>query len=235
MRNCGFKLAKIGFEAGNDEDLKIYNKRASLQQNIETMELLEKYDIYTGFIGFIMFNPYTTRNKLTLNYRFLSNANICYISKYTSILMISKDTEIFCRAKRDDLLTYEGEFYQDEGFSYKFEQPDIREIYEFVKTYLNAEEVWKLSERCENSANFIFSFYEFVENGDAYKNKMMEILKKNADVLKSYFFHLYEKFNVKVCEDMFPKMINQYSENVQELSSLRYSLYKKYIKISTLK
>lgn len=230
MRACGFNLAVVGIEAGNDKDLKVYNKRATSSQNKCTLKLLESMDIYTGLFGFIMYNPYTTRETLTLNYRFLIEANASDLTKFVSKLTIHNKTAIFYQVKEDGLLTYQGKFYQDGGFLYKFMQPDIDEIYKFAQEYLDTPEIEKMSSDVEDSSDFIISFFEFVEGGKKYKDEMIEILKRNASILKMYFYHLYEKFDLQTCKDLAPQMINTYSNNVTELMTLRNKLFKQYIK-----
>ena len=69
----GLNLLMIGIEAGNEADLKIYAKKASLNDNIYALKLLSGTRIPFR-PEFIMFNPYSTfsglREKATLLNRF---------------------------------------------------------------------------------------------------------------------------------------------------------------------
>lgn len=234
MRSCGFKLVTVGVESGNVDDLKVYNKRATIQQNKATLKLLEEMDIYDKSIGFIMFNPYTTRKKLTLNYRFLSKFRSGSIEKYTTKLRIYKYTKLFERVKEDGFLTDEGSYYQVEGCSYKFKEPDIEEIDQFIQTYLHTTEINNLNRQLEISYDTILSFYDYIENGEVYKNKLMKIYDRNAELLRIYFYHLYEEFDVNKCKELLPEMLKSYSDNIKDLKILRFSIYKKFNKILDL-
>jgi radical SAM superfamily enzyme YgiQ (UPF0313 family) len=234
MRSCGFKLVTVGVESGNDDDLEVYNKRATVQQNKATLELIEEMDIYAKSIGFIMFNPYTTHKKLTLNYRFLSEFRSGSIEKYITKLRVYRYTKLFERIKKEGLLTDEGSYYQVEGCSYKFKEPDIEEIDQFIQTYLHTSEIISLNRQLEISYDTILSFYDFIENGEVYKNKLIKIYDKNAELLITYFYHLYEEFDIKKCKELLPEMLKIYSDNIKELQMLRFSLCKKINKMLDL-
>jgi len=227
MRSSGFKLVIVGIESGNDEDLRIFNKRASLRQNRITLNLLKEADIYSQAIGFIMFNPYTTHYKLTQNYRFLCEFGIGSMARFTSKLRVYIQTDMYEQVKKDGLLTYEGSFYQNEGCTYQFKHADIECIDNFVRKYFGTNQIQKLNVDFETSSNFIISFYEFVENGLQYKTKMMEIVRRNSELLKEYFFHLYVEFDLRKSEELLSDIIKEYSKNVNETITLKFGLYKK--------
>jgi radical SAM superfamily enzyme YgiQ (UPF0313 family) len=221
MRSCGLKIAAVGIEAGNDEDLRIYNKRASLQQNRETIKLLKKMDIYTGGFGFIMFNPYSKRKNISLNYQLLVENEISDFFRYTSKLMLIGDTEIYERVKKDGLLTIQGTFYQEDGLSYDFKEPDIVEIWKFVEDNLLTNEISEMSNMNEDYAEFVISFYEYLENGEVYKNEMLKIKRENAELLRVFFHYLYEKYDIEKCKEILPQMLSKYKKNTNSLVHLR--------------
>ena len=229
MRKSGFNVAQVGIESGNSEDLLLYNKRATLKQNKDTLNLLNEMDIFARFFGFIMFNPYTTKERLKLNYRFLCEFGAGLLSMFVNKLEIYNKTSICNQVKKDDLLTCEGRFY-DNGFTYKYRQSDIEEIDCFINKYFNGDDISKINKNTAGSCMFIYNFYKFVDSGLFYRNKMLEILNDSANLLKEYFYVLYEEFDINKCENMFTKMIKAYAKNSDELFSLRNTLLKQYLR-----
>lgn len=70
LKKSGLCTAFVGIEAGTEEDLRIYNKRANMEDNHRVIELFNRYDICIE-PGFINFNPYSTFDKLRKNVEFL--------------------------------------------------------------------------------------------------------------------------------------------------------------------
>ena len=68
---CGF----IGIEAGNDEDLRQYNKRTTVVDNVKTFQLFARHDINVQ-PGFINFNPFSTMQTVEANYHFLDRYDL---------------------------------------------------------------------------------------------------------------------------------------------------------------
>lgn len=231
MRSCGLKIAAVGIEAGNDEDLRIYNKRASMQQNIETLKLLMKMNIYTGGFGFIMFNPYSKRKNISLNYQLLVENEISDFFRYTSKLMLIDDTKMYEMVKKDGLLTNHGTFYQEDGLSYSFKEPDIVEIWQFVEDNLLTDEIVEMSNMNEDYSEFVVSFYEYLENGEEYNSEMLKIKRMNAELLRVFFHHLYEEFDIEKCKEILPQILSEYRENTNNLVHLRNKMLRQLMKV----
>lgn len=68
---CGF----IGIEAGNDDDLRQYNKRTTVADNVETFRLFARHDINIQH-GFINFAPFSTMQTAEANYHFLDRYDL---------------------------------------------------------------------------------------------------------------------------------------------------------------
>lgn len=106
-RSAGFVEFVIGIEAGNEKDLCLYNKRATLKDNKEILSLLPKVKI-NPFYGFIMLNPYSTRETLKANYEFLTEYK-CYIpGNYIFFLMLDRSVPILKKLDSDNLITRKG-------------------------------------------------------------------------------------------------------------------------------
>lgn len=115
----------IGIEAGNEADLKLYNKIATVDDNYKVMDLFKKYDISIS-PGFINFNPYTTIDRLKDNMKFLKRYG--YFTGFFTYLDIYKGTVIYNKIEGDGLLTYEA----NSKFKYKFCDEKIGKFAEYI-------------------------------------------------------------------------------------------------------
>lgn len=94
LKEAGLYAVSLGVESGNKNDLDIYNKGATVQQNIQALKILKKYKIKV-MMGFIGFNPYSTLKSLTDNLFFLkSYAKDCITNKISLQLYVHADDQI---------------------------------------------------------------------------------------------------------------------------------------------
>jgi anaerobic magnesium-protoporphyrin IX monomethyl ester cyclase len=70
MKEHGLFVVYLGIENGTDAGLKIMNKHANREQNIQAVETLKKLDIYFDF-GFMLFHPWSTTESISENIDFL--------------------------------------------------------------------------------------------------------------------------------------------------------------------
>ena len=120
MHKLGLDNIFIGFEAGNKADLKLYGKIATLEDNQRALHLLNIYDLpYT--IGFMMFNPYTTLDRLRENINFLKQGK-CIITPYilSSRMRLYNGAAIIQKVLKDGLLTTSLDDIFAEERNYKF-------------------------------------------------------------------------------------------------------------------
>ncbi|SCY96052.1 B12-binding domain-containing radical SAM protein [Alkaliphilus peptidifermentans] len=132
LKKSGLVTVCIGLESADAEDLKLYNKNATLNEIEKAIEVLQQHDINVD-PGFINFNPYTTFQKLKKNIDFLERhgfaSNPDYIIKSSRIY---RGTTLHKRASRDNLLrdeeVYECGFY--------FADTRIKDLYEYTFLHL---------------------------------------------------------------------------------------------------
>jgi len=94
----------IGIEAGNEEDLRKYNKTATVGDNSFALSYCRDNNIYYE-VGFININPYSTVEKLRQNANFIFQNNLggdlkCILSRYKLI----PQTTLYKKVKNDGLL-----------------------------------------------------------------------------------------------------------------------------------
>lgn len=134
LTGLGLDRIFIGIEAGNEADLKLYNKRASLSENIQAMELLSDLQI-SVIVGFIMFNPYSTFQRLKKNSDFLKRFGLYTESRIMSTrLAVFNGTPLTKIIARDGLLENNVEFPIDEEFSYRFMDVRIEQAWAVLNT-----------------------------------------------------------------------------------------------------
>lgn len=70
MQEHGLLAVYLGVESGNSIGLKALNKRVSVQQNYEAIDILKEHDVAMS-IGFMLFDPSSTVETVRENIRFL--------------------------------------------------------------------------------------------------------------------------------------------------------------------
>jgi anaerobic magnesium-protoporphyrin IX monomethyl ester cyclase len=73
MKDHGLVYVSMGVESGNDQGLRMLNKRVSVGQNLAAIELLRKFDIGCS-MGFMILDPSSTVNTVRENTGFLKKA-----------------------------------------------------------------------------------------------------------------------------------------------------------------
>ncbi len=104
MKDSGFVGTIFGIESGNDEDLRLYNKIATAEDNYKTIKYFRDNEIGID-IGFINFNPYSTIKRLSKNIDYLEKT--CYASVLYYIVErcgITRFSDIYYKVKDDGLL-----------------------------------------------------------------------------------------------------------------------------------
>jgi len=79
LKQAGLRKVYIGIESGVNRSLDMFNKRMNREQNANALKLLEEEKIFVE-IGFIGFDPFTTREEFAENVEFLSS--LCGKSEY---------------------------------------------------------------------------------------------------------------------------------------------------------
>lgn len=129
LKDSGFVGVIFGTESGNKEDLKLYNKIATVEDNLKSIELFRKHDIAVD-IGFINFNPYSTIDNLYNNVKFLFKTEFGSVLYYfVERCGITRFSAIYNRVKKDGLLI---EDKDSECHSYRYVNEDVGELSNFL-------------------------------------------------------------------------------------------------------
>lgn len=131
-KQAGLESIYLGIESGNENDLKLYGKIATIQDNIDAVRLIKNECLDLTF-GFINFNPYSTIDKLYKNINFLYNYDLPFsIETLLTFLEVFPQTAISKMIIRDRLL-YDNYEYSDLGINFVFQDFKVEKLFEALR------------------------------------------------------------------------------------------------------
>lgn len=138
----GLEKVNIGFEAGNNRGLTILNKRARIEDNYNAISIIKKFpQIYLTF-GFIMLHPYSTRNDLYENAKFLHSTGFGQVIRhYFWRLEIYPDTLLEKKLIEDQLLDKDYNI-NDGMYMYHFAEREMILFDDIFREMLTLQSVW---------------------------------------------------------------------------------------------
>lgn len=225
MRKAGFTQVFIGVEAANEFDLKLYNKRSTVNDNERAIKLFRENDIEV-IIGFIIFNSFSSMHSLRANYEFLRDFNAYHITHYINELEVRYNTPIYHHLKKQKLLGDNYSYLNPIG--YNFTQPDVFKMYEFVRKVISKSPIIKEEFGLIAFDNLWNGFRAFYNNElDCFKEELQTIRNKLASELSSFFEHLYIHNDLKYSVENFGSFENRIMNIFSEYNSFKIRLLKK--------
>ncbi|MBF0624173.1 MAG: B12-binding domain-containing radical SAM protein [Magnetococcales bacterium] len=95
-KQAGVDVIIVGVEAGSGQELQYYGKKATIAQNMATLERLKKLDLFYVIIGFIMFGPNSTMESIRANMAFLARLGwLDNPEQIFSVLMLIRDSALY--------------------------------------------------------------------------------------------------------------------------------------------
>lgn len=127
LREAGTIDCLVGIESGVDRILRLYNKGATVAQNIRAIEILRELGIELN-LGFIMFDPRMTMEELKQNVAFLRSMEILTVDSIRSWLWPLLGTPAVDQIRTAGLVEAEslGEI------SYRFMDASVQEVYNII-------------------------------------------------------------------------------------------------------
>lgn len=122
MVKSGLEKVNVGIESGVEEELRLWDKRATVQDNVTVIRMLREHGIYLA-MGFIPFHPFATVETLVENAAFLRDNAGHNLRRMTERLEIYPGTAIVRRLRDEGLLT---PTYLDALDPYGYEYADER-------------------------------------------------------------------------------------------------------------
>ncbi len=138
MKRVGLYSVSIGLESGSIDTLKIFGKRATIEDNLRTCDLFRKNGIPVyGFL--IMFHPYVSLDGLKDTAKFLKKQGMAYRPDvWAHAVYVYPDTKLFRRITQDGLMmgTDESEYI----YSYAYKDGQVKRVYDVMVRIKNSSE-----------------------------------------------------------------------------------------------
>lgn len=224
MYEVGFREIFVGIEAGNQDDLDLYNKYTTVKQNRDIIRLIEQHGIFP-IIGYIAYNPYSSRKTIRDNFLYLCDIECTYLHNYLySFVVINKYTSLYDSIKKDGLLVSDDDEYLDVKYDYK--NKDIIEVLNYVKNEMlpvlrtiNYELDWVIYSMMEHEI--------WYKNINDYKSILLKQKKIDAKWIRDKLSFLFIEFNV----DEFRKVEQEFWNHFRNEEVLLKEIYNYYISL----
>lgn len=137
MRKLGLFSVSIGLESGSEETLKIFGKRANMEDNRRACRLFREAGVYVyGFI--IMFQPYSKIGELRETAEFIWKEGFASRTEYwLHSIYLYPDTMLYRRTAYDGLII--GTDETNYTFDYAFSHADTQRVYDITGALQNRE------------------------------------------------------------------------------------------------
>ena len=134
----GLEKVNIGIESGTESELRLWDKRATVEDNVRVIGLLREHGIYLA-MGFIQFHPYSTVETLQSNARFLRDNYGHNLRRLTERLEVYPGTVIVSQLERDGLL--DKRYHQTlDHYGYRFQNERVARLaIHFASLYNNSD------------------------------------------------------------------------------------------------
>lgn len=227
MSSVGFKTFFVGLESGNEEDLRLYNKLTTVEENRNIVNMLRRYEIAPQ-IGFINFNPYSTPETIKKNYYFLTEIGMNNIFMYVcSYMRVYKYTQMYEMIKRDNLIL-DGYDYLDDSSKYAFSNSKIQEIFNFMDEYM-----LKRVRNFDFEFDWLYSFYLECKkiNPEAIKfhDKLEKMKQEQLEKIKVFFYHLFVETDIDWCINNVEEFLNYFESSSKDFMDIHCGLLDLYI------
>lgn len=213
MRKAGFSHIFIGIDAGNEEDMKLYNKSSKLKEGKKALEILKRNEISARY-GLIFFNPYTTFERMQENYHFLIDVKSTNYYHYGGLFLQLLSGTRLLKMVRDDGLLKDSFSYLNNS-EYYFLNKEIEPYAKFIKN-----EFLPKADDVKNQFNTLKSVYALVstvnEKAKKFASYIEEYEQREFFQISNYFGHLYEDGDIDYCRNNIDDYILDMKENSRE-------------------
>ena len=227
--NAGVECFFVGIESGNDHDMKIYSKRADVQDNLKAIKKILKHNIYVNY-GFINFNPYSTFDTLKENLMFLKTSGLIYNTyHFLSKLTIMPQAPMKTMLIRDGLLD---EFHYDSDITkYRFQHPEVKGFYDSMLKGLNKMHL------IDYDSQIYIDYNHFRKEYNEIYQKVLKVIfdeiflvwKERSNYLYDFFTECIDCYiKTNYSSDELEKLILK--QNINQYDKRLKQLYIKYLK-----
>jgi len=156
----GLEKVNVGIEAGVPSDLLLWEKRATVQDNITIIKMLREHGIYLA-MGFIPFHPYATTDSLIGNAAFLRDHSGHNLRRMTERLEVYPGTKILRKIEEDGLL--EEKYWSTlDPYGYEFADEKVGRLARHYASLYNNDDYHEHGVITEYSSVFQFETFNVV-------------------------------------------------------------------------
>ncbi|MDP7525951.1 MAG: hypothetical protein QF713_06420, partial [Dehalococcoidales bacterium] len=198
-KRAGIDIVIPGVEAGNDDELKLYGKNATTEDNLTTLRILKDLDLFFVLPGFIMFGPNSTVESIKSNLAFLIECghtdNLMVLG---NVLILLRDSNLYRSLVQEERVTEDVSRFWELP-RYTFLDPRAERLSKhwqygrIYSTYPDALEVSNLQVNIGNLAARMTNPMN-MEILDALGNEFAEFKAAQADLCFSFGELQYEYF-----------------------------------------
>ena len=219
LKRAGFFSFACGIENGSQSALSRMNKKATLKDNENALELFKKYG-YIVQMGYILFDKETTFEELIENYEFMKKYDFAITKGIFSEMYSAEGTKLNDKLRKNNDLE-ESDFISNNN-KYTINDLLVRKIYNSLKLWHKSHsEIYDMTidpltapkSISEVSMN---NFYHYV----------MQLKKKDLEIFRSILTILKEYPNTNIYEYV-NKEIDSSSNEYQDIETKVRKLYKK--------
>lgn len=222
MRKAGFYSVFIGIESVNKNDLKIFNKNATVEDNRRAYDLFSSQGFSVN-PGFIMLNPWSTKVSISENFDFLCDIKFSSTVAYISRLQIYYDSDIYHILKKENMLIKDTT-YRD-LFNYIFFDPFIQKLDELISKLFTNNTFMKEEGDYVVFYNFFYELdFLYPEKTLKYRSKISDIKEKYFYVLREYFSIIFKNYDFKTAEDTYDDFIDKARAILKEFNILKFKI-----------
>ncbi|MCI8472481.1 MAG: radical SAM protein [Clostridiales bacterium] len=120
LKESGLRAVGLGLESGNQKDLTLYNKKATIKDNYQIVRFMKQYGIYI-YWGFMNFNPYTNIESLKQNLSFIKHIEAPFL--FFSKVDLYRGTSLFEKVQKDQYILGQNSCGE---YIYRFESEQIQ-------------------------------------------------------------------------------------------------------------
>lgn len=244
--DSGLAAVFIGIEAGNDDDLMLYNKGITVRDNYDCIDYFSKFEVLVKF-GFISLNPFSTVERLRANIDFLYKTGMAsrfYMIRNYQVI----ENSSLCQKLKEDGLYYFNTNKKIHDYVYKDE--NIGNMSKFAINYFNqynSEKLYVLKyfiEIFDEKIAFIKSYYKnrnlSVYNLiESYNQRYLKVMADLNEKSRDWFIQLLdltdegwdEKLAKSIVQEVFP--YNYLDKVYTELLIIHKELYKYLLRVNT--
>lgn len=228
MKEAGFRIILIGIEAGNDEDLILYNKIARVKDNEEAIKVFSKCGIEPMY-GFIMMNPYSNANKLKANYEFLVKYKDYHLDDYINALRVFHNTPIYEQLQEAHLLI--NGHIEQAYYGYHFVDEHVNNIFEFVREYFhNARDLTIKDLEFWDFMHFYNRMQATMNGMEKIIDQVEELKLQIAEKIIAYFEPLYMQGDIETCKKQFESFKEEILVLYSKVEKIKFKLLRIQIK-----